>query len=350
MTLKDIAKFRLLNQLLLNPCFDSPADIVSWMGAIQAQEYRMFRWAVGIRMAMPDIDRVSEAINNRKIVCGHLNRATWQLVAAEDVRWMMRLYGERNRRIAENYYRREIVSGDLTRYYGILVRALEGGKSLTCEEIVAYFRNYCVGETVEYVRELVKHLMRLAEADSIVCGGDVKGRYHTYSLLDERFPDVVDFSKDEALMLMARKYFRSHAPATIDDFRWWSGLTAGECKIGMSLIEKELDSFSFSGVTYYIHESNRSGRMSNSLVHFLPSYDEILLGYKNRIAVLPDKFKGYAQNSSGIFYPVVMYGGRIIGNWNVRKNLVYDFFDDSSVPCESDVKKAVKRLKAFGMV
>lgn len=44
---------RLLNQQLICPQFSTPYDVVSWMGAIQAQEYRMMRWAVGMRTKKP---------------------------------------------------------------------------------------------------------------------------------------------------------------------------------------------------------------------------------------------------------------------------------------------------------
>ncbi len=37
---------RLLNQQLVCPQFNTSAEVVSWMGAMQAQEYRAMRWAV----------------------------------------------------------------------------------------------------------------------------------------------------------------------------------------------------------------------------------------------------------------------------------------------------------------
>ena len=44
---------RLLNQQLIAPQFKDPAEVVSHMGAIQAQEYRMMRWAVAMRTSKP---------------------------------------------------------------------------------------------------------------------------------------------------------------------------------------------------------------------------------------------------------------------------------------------------------
>ena len=39
---------RLLNQQLIVPQFSTPAEVVRYMGAMQAQEYRMMRWAVAM--------------------------------------------------------------------------------------------------------------------------------------------------------------------------------------------------------------------------------------------------------------------------------------------------------------
>ena len=41
---------RLLNQQLIAPQFNTPTEVVSYMGAMQAQEYRMMRWAVAMRI------------------------------------------------------------------------------------------------------------------------------------------------------------------------------------------------------------------------------------------------------------------------------------------------------------
>ena len=48
----DIPKLRLLNQQLANPLFHSPKELVSWMGAVQAQDYAMAKWAVGMRLGI----------------------------------------------------------------------------------------------------------------------------------------------------------------------------------------------------------------------------------------------------------------------------------------------------------
>ena len=46
----DLARRRLINQRLVGPGFLTPADAVSWFGAVQSQDYAGAKWALGQRM------------------------------------------------------------------------------------------------------------------------------------------------------------------------------------------------------------------------------------------------------------------------------------------------------------
>ena len=79
---------RLLNQQLVAPQYSDPAEVVNYMGAMQAQEYRMMRWAVAMRTRRPSHKAFKKAFDEGRIIRLHLMRGTWQLVSAEDY-WMM---------------------------------------------------------------------------------------------------------------------------------------------------------------------------------------------------------------------------------------------------------------------
>lgn len=99
----DIPKLRLLNQQLANPLFHSPKELVSWMGAVQAQDYAMAKWAVGMRLASATVRTVEEALQKGEILRTHVMRPTWHLVAAEDIRWMLKLSARRIKAANEAY-------------------------------------------------------------------------------------------------------------------------------------------------------------------------------------------------------------------------------------------------------
>lgn len=137
----DIPKLRLLNQQLANPLFHSPKELVSWMGAVQAQDYAMVKWAVGMRLASATVRTVEEALQKGEILRTHVMRPTWHLVAAEDIRWMLKLSVRRIKAANEAYAKgREEISEEL---YSKSNRALEtilaGKKRLTRLEIAEHF-------------------------------------------------------------------------------------------------------------------------------------------------------------------------------------------------------------------
>ena len=71
---------RLLNQQLVAPQFSDPAEVVGHLGAIQAQEYRLMRWAVAMRTKKPSSKAFKKAFDDGHIIRLHLMRGTWQLV------------------------------------------------------------------------------------------------------------------------------------------------------------------------------------------------------------------------------------------------------------------------------
>ena len=67
---------RLLNQQLIASQFSDPAEVVSHMGAMQAQEYRLMRWAVTMRTKKPSAKAFKEAFDSGRILRLHLMRGT----------------------------------------------------------------------------------------------------------------------------------------------------------------------------------------------------------------------------------------------------------------------------------
>ena len=90
-----IAIERLKSQLLAGNALATPHEVVSHLGAMQAQDVLGSLWAVGARMRGGDESDVERAIVERKIVRCWPMRGTLHFVAAEDVRWMLALHAPR---------------------------------------------------------------------------------------------------------------------------------------------------------------------------------------------------------------------------------------------------------------
>ena len=121
-----ITDIRLLSQQLVNPTYNSPAELVKWMGALQAQNYEMSKWAIGIRLKNGNLNSINEALQQGKIIRMHIMRPTWHFVAAEDVRWMLQLSSKRIRSANESFGKQwNITEKTYSRCNRLIEKALE---------------------------------------------------------------------------------------------------------------------------------------------------------------------------------------------------------------------------------
>lgn len=71
-----LTDIRLLSHQLAKPRFRSPKELVAWMGAVQAQEYTMAKWAVGTRLKSSSLRVVDDALAKGEILRTHILRPT----------------------------------------------------------------------------------------------------------------------------------------------------------------------------------------------------------------------------------------------------------------------------------
>ena len=347
----NIPNIRLLNQQLLNPLFREPKELVSWMGAMQAQNYSMVKWAVGMRLKSATIQAVEKALHEGEILRTHVMRPTWHLVAAEDIRWMLKLSAQRIISANDSFakgYDLDIPNELYTKAHDLLEKILCGKKSMTKQEIAEHFtRSGIVADNHRMTR-----FMARAEQEGIICSGEDRGSKCTYALLEERVPPMPELTKDESLARLARSYFRSHSPAVLQDFIWWSGLPVSDAKQAVYLIASELTTEQWKEQTWYIHDTCRTRGKLSGHIHLLPSYDEYLLGYKDRTDVLPLEHYSKAFTNNGLFFPIVLHNGQVIGNWDksVKKksvDLKYSWFRQVADMNEETLERERQKFARF---
>ncbi len=344
-----IRRLRVESQQLRAPRFDTPGELVSWMGAIQGQDYAMSQWAVGLRLRRPSLSAVREALRKGEIIRTHILRPTWHLVAAEDIRWMLPLTAPRLRRANESYGKGLGISEKtFLRGNDLLGKMLEGGRSLTKAEIALRLTEAGLLADSSHV---TMFLFR-AETEALICSGPDRGNKVTYALFDERVPARPAVSREEALARLATRYFRSHSPASLEDFSWWSGLTLTEAREAIALVADQLVTDRFAPLKLYVHASCQEAEADEDLVHLMPAYDEYLISYKDRAAVLDMKHQRQAYNSYGIFYPVMLCQGRVVGNWKREKkgkeiHITHTLFAGEPKPKAAEIRKAVRRYLDF---
>lgn len=313
MTLQDIAAIRLHNHHLTNPDFKSPEEAVKWLGAVQAQEYLGGLLSIGMRMTKATESEVELSVNEGKIVRTWPMRGTIHFVPAEDLRWMVKHLAARIIKRNEYYHKQMgLDPKTLNKGQDLIVNALQGGKAVAREDLYELLESHGINCKKQRGLFILGHLAH----NNIVCFGPKQGKKTTFVLIDEWIPKSLDLTKDQALAKAALSYFRSHGPAQLIDFCWWSGLTQAEAKIGLAQIKSELEEWIIDGKTYYGPPINDFKLVSpkNKIAYLLQAYDEYTVSYKDRSAIFNTKHATKVKNDVN-FFSILVINGEVLGFW-----------------------------------
>ena len=233
---------RLLNQQLACPQFSTPAEVVDYMGAMQAQEFRMMRWAVAMRTRKPSAKAFKRAFDSGQIIRLHLMRGTWQLVSANDYWPLLELCAPKALATIKGWMASNRISlhdEEVAAIREILAQTAADKGSATKDDFAEALaeRDICMDD-----HRLSYHI-RLAELSGVLCSGELlpsKTRTvlkATYALAADKVARPKEKpDRDETLLMLTRKYFQSRQPATFEDFVWWSGLNTSDCRRGIALM------------------------------------------------------------------------------------------------------------------
>lgn len=348
MAASDIALRRLQNQHIAGNTFRKPEEVVSWLGAMQAQDYTMAKWGIGIRLPGITEAAIEQAITDGAIIRTHILRPTWHFVAAADIRWMIALSAPKlGNALKTMNHKLELTEPVLKKCSKLIEKALTGNQYLTRPELMALLeRNKIATDDLRS-----SHIMFAAELSGLVCNGPRRGKQQTYALLEERVPAAAAIQREEAIPLLTRRYFTSHGPATRSDFAWWGNLTGKEIQQGLDANKDYLDSEMIGGQEYW---QPLTAPVSNSRtpVHLLPAFDEFMVSYKDRSASLNPALGGAVITANGIFKPMIVAKGKIIGSWKrtPQKEIMVvapDFFSPEHTLTQKALQPALKAFSSF---
>ena len=312
---------RLLNQQLICPQFATPKEVVSWMGAVQAQDHKGMRWAVAMRTKKPSLKAFQEAFDAGEIVRFHLMRGTWQLVTAEDYWPFLQLCAPKAIAATKGWMASSgirIPDEELYRVREQICRIVADKRCVTKEDIVQGLKERGIPMDDH---QILYHL-RMAEFHGVLCSGDLLPMRASYVLTADKLPAHLQMDRDEALKTFTLKYFRHSQPATLEDFVWWSGLNVSDCKRGIALLGDWLHQEKWHGREFYLSDDTRIRGFQKGRCILLPPYDEYLISYKSRDIVLHPDHTHRAHNNSGNFWSVLLLDGQVAGNWTATKDKV----------------------------
>ena len=176
----------------------------------------------------------------------------------------------------------------------------------------------------------------------------------------------------EADRAVAAWYFRAYGPATVDDWRWWSGLPAGRANAALAAIRPELAVVSVPGLSDALYlpadalDALRSTPDCPPVgVSVLPHEDNALKGYKatrSRFYDPDGRAETAAFNQYGEALPTILVDGRIAGTWawdvrpagvqskkvlQAERSLRVQLFDQPDGATRKRLERELERVAAF---
>jgi len=347
MTDSEIANLRLKNQQIASGDLKTTRELVSWMGAMQAQDFNQAKWAIGVRQPNLTEEQTVSAFNRGEIIRTHLMRPTWHFVSAEDIYWILELTAPQIKSTTRSRHRDlELTETILKKSQEVLIKVLEGNKSMTREELKEHFNR----DGINTEGQQLPHILMEAEIDATICSGPIRNKKQTYALLAERVPNKITLQKEEALNLLAKKYFSSHGPATLSDFVWWSGLPTKDARKALEMNKSNLISSTVGSQTYWYPDSDIIPNQIPDSAYLLPAFDEYLIAYQNRSAVIADGHHQKTISNNGVFRPIIVVNGQISGLWKrtFKKNAIEIELDQFVSHNKKEEKLIQKATDSFG--
>ncbi len=314
-TTREAGLLRLAAQRVAAPS-GTAAEVVAWMGALQAQDLPAAMTAVALRTASGSRAGVEAALDAGQVVRSWPMRGTLHLVDAGDLRWMLALTTERL--IARAAPRRAALGIDppMIDRARDLARGALAGCRLTRAELLAIWDDAGLLGVPQRSYHLIWHLAQTGT----LCWGPLHGGEQQLVLLDEWVPPQPPLEREEALGRWALRHLTSHGPATAADFAWWTKLLAADVRAAVALARPHLERIDVDGVEHWMGTGTAAALASHrdaaESVHLLPAFDEHLLGYGDRGAVLPaEHAHRVVPGGNGVFLPTVVAGGQVVGTW-----------------------------------
>jgi hypothetical protein len=296
---------------LAQPVAATPAQLVAWLGGVQAQSEAWARWSIGLRLPESEDTAVARAVTTGDLVRAWAFRGTLHFISAADVGWFMRLLAPLI--IAGNarrYRQLELNDADFSRSQAAIAAALAAQPRLTRSQLTAILE--AAGIVVAGQR--LPYLLQRAALDGLLCHAQANSREAVYTRLPQQASTGPDWRDDGALAELARRYFAGHGPATLPDFAWWSGLPVAQARRGVAAAGSNLRRLPDAGRDWWVAES-QPPPPTPPAAYLLPPFDGYLLGYQERRLALDPAHVRRVNAGGGMPKPALLLDGRVAGVW-----------------------------------
>lgn len=296
------------------PALHTPGDVARHMLALQGQTYPAGVRAIALRAGVTAAE-VLGGVDNREIIRTWPQRGTLHFMPAEDAKWLMELCHPRVARAqAARRPALGITPAEFERAREVFHAKLQESGAVPLARSAAYALFAAAG--IDPTAGRGSHLLRAFGGEGQVVQGPKQGREETFLHVDHLPVPQRELSGDGALAELATRYFHSHGPALVKDLAWWSGLTVAAAKTARGLARDVIE-VELAGATYVMgawQENVTAAELAAAVErdYTLPAFDEYLLGYGNRAAVMAPDLTPPVLTRNGLSWPCNVSNGVVV--------------------------------------
>ncbi|WP_299520667.1 winged helix DNA-binding domain-containing protein [uncultured Serinicoccus sp.] len=243
-------------------------------------------------------------------------RGTLFVVPAEDLGWMLGLTATKVLRGTTR--RREELGLDdaaLDRAEAVARTVLTGGGATRDALVEAWVQ---AGHPTAAGRGY--HSLFHLAVRGVICLGPTEGRAQRFVLAEEWITSSRALEPEAAVLEWFVRYVRSHGPVPAADFLWWTKLLKRDLAPVLGPACDELDVLDVDGVEHWVDpavvERYAGARRATATPLLLPGFDELVLGYGDRRAVVTrEEEAAVVPGGNGVFRPTLVQAGRALGTW-----------------------------------
>lgn len=350
-TRDQVLAWRMRQQFLDRPTGASAVDITRRLCGVQAQVASNAETAIMIRQRRPRRGELDHALRvDRTLVKIWSMRGTLHLLprrlaatccaALASARWWER----------ESYLRGfGITRAEQEAILETIAEVLPGRVLTRGEVVEAILGRSGSAHLAESLRSGWGALLKPAAFLGLLCHGPANGSRVTFTSPATWLPEWALPDPDEAGRELVRSFLHAHGPATAAVFGQWlfRNIKPGLPRRWFASVRDELAEIAVDGSPQFVLADDLDDLIAMNAtreVRLLGGFDQYVLAADR--SLIPEQHKSKVSRTAGWISPVVVYGGRIAGVWELRdgREVVPELFED--VPAAA-LEREIDRILAL---
>ncbi|MFG3442264.1 winged helix DNA-binding domain-containing protein [Nonomuraea sp. NPDC047897] len=322
LTQRTLNRTLLDRQFLLDRTSRPPLDVIRHLVAVQGQEPNWPYVGLWTRVHGFRHEHLETLIHDRGVVRSTAIRRTVHLMSPHDFAWLRpAVEPVVSVALRHAFYAREIDGLDL----GELARTgreLLGGRMLTRRELGRLLAERFPGRHAGRLADAVELLHPLVHGAAAGVWGKWKNRSSIEVALAEEWTGI-PMAAERRLETMVVRYLAAFGPASVMDVQAWAGVT--RLREVMEGLRPRLRVYrNEDGEELFdIPEATLADPEWPAPVRFLPAFDNVLLGHRDRRRIISEEDRRRIAPAASGGVPTFLVDGFVRGVWTLKDDTVF---------------------------